>query len=200
MFAKNEELILNLFRKNIFLNATMREISILLKKAYPKIYDSLLNLESKKIIDMKKIGNSKVCSLSLNKESLSILAYLEEQEAFSVNIPNINKILEFNEFLDDIIIVTGSYAKSKQTKKSDIDLILIVKDKAFEKHKLMENLTMTESPEIHVNCFSYKDFLDMLLSKEENLGKEVFKYHLIFRNTERYYLLIKEAIKNGFRG
>ncbi|MCX6748415.1 MAG: hypothetical protein NT076_02320 [Candidatus Pacearchaeota archaeon] len=40
----------------------------------------------------------------------------------------------------------------------------------------------------------------MLLDKEENYGKEIFKNRLIFRNSNRYYYDLKEAIKNGFRG
>ena len=41
---------------------------------------------------------------------------------------------------------------------------------------------------------------EVLLDKEENYGKEIFKNKLLFRNSERYYELIKEAIENGFRG
>ena len=40
----------------------------------------------------------------------------------------------------------------------------------------------------------------MLLDTKENYGKEIFKNRLLFRNSRRYYELIKEAIKNGFRG
>ena len=40
----------------------------------------------------------------------------------------------------------------------------------------------------------------MLLSNSENYGKEIFKNRLLFRNSYRYYEIIKEAINNGFRG
>ena len=98
-----------------------------------------------------------------------------------------------------IILITGSYAKNKQTEKSDIDILIITKAGVFKKQKLLENLTLTFKPVIHPIVVTYKNFIDMLLSKEENLGKEAFKNHLIFRNNERYYLLIKEAIEHGFR-
>ncbi len=197
---KNQIEILNLFRNNIFLSKTIRELSIILKKSYPKIYEAIKELEKQNILKLKKIGNSNICELTLSQESISFLCFLDQQEFLSRKIPNITKILEFKEFLDDIILITGSYAKNKQTEKSDIDMIIIAKTDAFKKQKLLENLTLTFKPVIHPIVITYKDFIYMLLSKEENLGKEAFKSHLILRNCERYYSLIKEAVENGFRG
>lgn len=197
--SKNQILVINLFRKNPFISKTIREISIILKKAYPRVYEALKNLEKNGVIKIKKAGNSNLCELNLSYKSIPILAFLENQEAFSQNMPSINKILEFGEFLDDIIIVTGSYAKNTQKRKSDLDLAVITKDDAFKKQKLLENLTLTFLPKVHPICFSKNDFIQMLLSKEENFGKEVFKNHLIFRNAEGYYNLLKKATENGFR-
>jgi len=196
---KSQIEILNLFRKNIFLSNTIREISLNLKKPYPKVYEAIKELENQNILKLKKIGNSNICELSFSQESTSFLSFLDQQESLSKKIPNIRRILEFKEFLDDIILITGSYAKNKQTEKSDIDILIITKAGVFKKQKLLENLTLTFKPVIHPIVVTYKNFIDMLLSKEENLGKEAFKNHLIFRNSERYYLLIKEAIEHGFR-
>lgn len=191
--------ILNLFRKDIFLSKTIRELSFLVKKGYPNVYNAVVELAKKKILSIKTIGNSKVCSVVLNAEAISVLSFLDEQEALSKNIPNINKILDFKEFLDDIILITGSYAKGKPTEKSDIDLVVITKGNVFNKQKLLENLTALFSPRIHSLTISQKDFVDMLMDKKANFGKEIFKSRLLFRNSSRYYTLIKEAIENGFR-
>ena len=199
VLSKKKIEILSIFRKNIFLEATIREISIILKKAYPKIHQAVKELEKEDILTIKKVGKSSLCKINLSRETISALLFLEEHEATSKKIPNINKILDFNEFIDDIIIVAGSYANGVQTKKSDIDLVIITKENAFKKQKLLENMTLTFSPEIHPIVFTYKDFVDMLLSKEQNFGKEVFNNRIIFRSSERYYYLIKEAIKNGFK-
>jgi len=200
MIKKSQLQIMNLFRKDIFLKKTIREISMLLKKDYPNTYNAIIELEKEGFIKIEKIGKSKVCSIELNQKTISLLSFLDEQESFETKIPNINKILDFKEFNEDIILVTGSYVIKKQTKASDIDLILIVKEKAFEKQKLLENITSLMIPKIHALVFSYKDFLDMLKDKKPNLGKEIFNKHLIFRNAINYYNLIKEAIENGFRG
>ena len=109
-------------------------------------------------------------------------------------------ILAFKEFLDDIVIVTGSYAKGKQNAKSDVDIAIITKEDAFSKQKLIENLTSLFLPKTHPLTMTYKDFISMLLEKKENFGKEVFKNRILFRNSSRYYKLIKEAKENGFRG
>jgi len=199
MIKKSQLEVMNLFRKNIFLKRTIREISILLKKDYPNTYNAIIELEKEEFLKIEKIGKSKLCSVELNQKTISLFSFLDEQESFEANIPNINKILNFKEFDDDIIIITGSYALGKQTKASDIDLILIVKEKSFEKQKLLENLSSLMIPKVHALVFSYKDFVDMLLDKKPNLGKEIFNKRLIFKNTSKYYNLINEAIEHGFR-
>lgn len=191
---------MNLFRKSLFLRKTIREISLLLKKDYPNTYNTIIELEQEGFIKIEKVGKSKVCFVELNQKTISLFSFLDEQEAFGVNIPNINKILDFKEFHEDIMLITGSYVLGKQKKESDIDLVLIVKEKAFEKQKLLENLTSLMIPKIHALVFSQKDFIDMLLDKKPNLGKEIFNKHLIFRNTTKYYILVKEAIEHGLRG
>ena len=198
---KSEYEILNLFRKNIFLSSTIRAISLTLKKPYPNTYNIITELVRKKILKIEKVGQSSVCKLNLVKESISYLSFMDNQEAFSMKIQNIDKILEFKEFFDDIILITGSYAKSIQTKQSDIDLVIIAKDKdeAFKKDKLLSNLTDLMKPEIHQIVITQKDFINMLTEKGASFGKEIFFNRILFRNSERYYELIKEAINNGFR-
>lgn len=198
IIKKSQLSILNLFRKDIFLSKTIRELALTANKDYPTVYNAVKELEG--IVQTKKAGQAKLCSLILSQKSISVLSFLDEQEAISANIPNISKILEEKEFMDDIIIVTGSYAKNKQTKNSDIDLVIITKEKAFEKQKLLESLTSLSLPKIHPIAITQKDFKDMLLAKEPNFGKEIFNNRLLLRNASRYYLLLKEAIENGFRG
>jgi len=200
MIKKSELNIMNLFRKDIFLKKTIREISIILKKDYPNTYNAITELEKEGFLKIEKIGKSKLCSVNLSQKTISLLSFLDEQESFDANIPNIVKILDFKEFEEDILLITGSYVLGKQTKASDIDLVLIVKGKSFEKQKLFENLTSLMIPKFHILVLSYKDFTDMLLDKKPNFGKEIFNKRLIFKNTERYYNLIKGAIEHGFRG
>ena len=200
MMPKNQLRILDLFRRNIFTSKTIRGISITIKKSYPKVYEAVDELEKKKVINVRKVGNAKVCELNLSKDTISIFSFLDEQEAISKNIPHMLKIIEFKDFRDDVILVGGSYAKGKQTSKSDVDVLIITKTDVLQKQRLIENLTKLFLPKVHPVVVSYKDFIDMLLDKNENYGKEIFRNKLLFKNSERYYDFIKEAIENGFRG
>jgi len=195
----NTEL-LELFRNDIFLSKTIRQIALTLKKPYPKVHHAIGELEASNIITTKSVGRSVVCALKWSNDAMSLLSFLDEQEALSRKIPNMDKILGFKEFLDDIILVTGSYAKGRQTRASDMDLVVITRDNPASRQKLLENLTSLMSPPVHPAAISYKDFTGMLVDKEESYGKEIFRNRLIFRNAKRYYELIKEAVGNGFSG
>ncbi|MEK6891099.1 MAG: nucleotidyltransferase domain-containing protein [Nanoarchaeota archaeon] len=169
-------------------------------KDYPNIYNSIKELLKNNILNIEKIGKSSLINIKINPESVSLLSFLDINEALSKKVPNIDKILEIKEINDDIVIIIGSYSKNTQTSKSDIDLVIITKDDAFKKQKLMENLTSLLIPKFHVIVLSNKDFIDMLLDKKPNFGREIFKSRLIFKNAELYYNLIKEGVENGFRG
>lgn len=200
MLGKNQTVILNLFRKDIFYNPTIRNISVKLKKQYSLVYNAVQDLSNKKVLTLKEVGKSKMCLLNLSNEAKLYLSFLDEQESLGKKIPSIKEILEFKDFVDDIVLVTGSYASGKQTAKSDLDLVIITKDGAFNKQKLIANLTGLMTPKVHVFVLTYEDYVKMLTDKEANFGKEIFNNRLIYRNASRYYLLIKEAIENGFRG
>ena len=61
-------------------------------------------------------------------------------------------------------------------------------------------MTSLMLPKFHPLVITQKNFIDMLLDKKQNFGKEIFNNRLLFRNASRYYELIKEAMENGFRG
>jgi len=198
--TKNEMEVLNLYRKNIFLEATILEIMKRLnKKSYQRVYEAVKKLEKSKIFRIDKFGKSSRVKLNLSEETIVYFSYLEEKEALSREIPNIRRIMDMKEFQEDIILITGSYAKGKQAKNSDIDLVVITKEKEVEKQKLLDRTTSLLTPEFHNIVINYEDFLGMLKAKEENFGKEIFKNHKILRNSGRYFHLLKEAIENGFR-
>lgn len=198
---KNELKIFNFYRKNLFEKISIRELTKRLKsKAYQRIYEAVNNLTKKDILFCKKIGNTNLIELKLTKESINILSYLDEQEY--KKIPNVNEILNIKEISDFIILVTGSYAENKQTKKSDLDLVIIVPDKenVVSIQRLVENKTMLLKPEVHLYVLRKKDFIEMLTSKEENYGKTIVKKRIMIKNTPLFYELIKEGVEHGYKG
>ena len=194
ILSKNEIKILNLYRKNIYLKSTIRNIMKETKsKSYQRIHESTKKLIKKNILKEEKIGNSNLITLKLSRQTIINLAYLDEQESFK--IPNYKTIIEIQEIKDFIIVVTGSYAKGTQTKKSDLDLVIITpNNKDIVKiQKKVEHKTMLLIPEIHLYVFTNKDFTEMIQNKEENYGKEILKNKIILKNAQNYYELIKET-------
>ena len=202
MESKNQKEIINLFRKNIFLRASIREISKRLKKkSYQRVYDAVKELEDKKILKLERMGKSDIVSLELNHQSVLHLAYADEKEHIG-KIPNYEKLMNLREVSNYLLIVTGSYAKGTATKKSDLDLVIVVPDnqKAIDIQKLVDNLTLVFYPKVHLYVFNNKDFLEMLLEKKENYGKEIYRNHLILKNAHIYYEILREAQEHGFKG
>ncbi len=203
MIKKNQIEILNLFRKNIFLRASIREIAKKLnKKSYQRVYESVKNLEDRKILNIDKIGSSNIVSLDINNSSVRYLAFLDEQESMGKKIPNYDKIINLKEISNYLLIVAGSYAGGKATGRSDLDFVIVAPDNqnAFEIQKLAENLTLLFYPKVHLYVFNNKDLLEMLLDKKENYGKEIYRNHLILKNAYIYYEILREAQERGFKG
>ena len=199
--TKNALKILKLFRKEIFLKISIREIMKKINsKSYQRVYEAVEDLAKKKVLISEKLGNTNLISLSFYREAILLLGFLDEKEA--TKLPNYSKIIDIREISDFLIMVTGSYAKGNPNKKSDMDLVIIVPDKEniVSVQKLVENQTMLFVPPIHLYVFKKKDFIEMLKSKEENYGKEIVKNRVILKNAQMFYELVKEAIENGYKG
>jgi len=193
--------IVNFFRKNLLASASIREISLSLKKSYSKVHQAIKELEKEGMIKIEQKGQAKFCSFSFTDEAINYASFLEEQEALKRKVPNIIKILNLKELSDDIIIVAGSYADYSEKRQSDVDLVVLTSDKNIvKKQKLIENESITFKPEFHIYVFNYKDFSEMLFDDKDNYGKEVFKKHLILKNSRKFYELTKEAIRHGYKG
>jgi len=199
--TKNQLKILELFRKHLFLKASIREMMNRIKsRSYQRVYEAVQELSKKNILVSDKIGNANLTSLSFSREAILLLSFLDEKQGNKA--PNYSKILDIKEISDYLILVAGSYASGKSSKKSDMDLVVIVpnKEDVVAVQKLIENKTMLFIPLIHLYVFRKKDFIEMLTSKEENYGKEMVKNKIILKNAQMFYELVKEAVENGYKG
>lgn len=175
-----------------------RALSLLdMSKATKIPYSSLHRLynKNKQIFEENKIGKSVVIKLRKNeavKNYLIVASYEETQEFLKTN-----KIL--NEVSNELpkgsycLALFGSYAEGKQTKKSDIDLLIINKNGSkninFSKYEILFKV------EINPIFISFKEFRQMLKDKEENVGKQTLHKHIILHNQELFW---NEVFKNGF--
>ncbi len=199
--SKNELKVLQLFKKNLFLKVSIREIMNKIKsKSYQRVYEAVERLVQKNILNSEKRGNLNLITLKLSRESILNLAYFDEQEGRKM--PNYYKIIEIKEISDYLILITGSYASGKFNKKSDMDLVIIVPDKenVVSIQKKIENLTMLFVPKIHLYIFTKRDFIEMLIDKKENYGKEIVNNKIILKNAQIFYELTRDAVENGYKG
>ena len=203
----NEELkIVNLFRENLFREYTIREImNAVHKNSYSWIFKTVKKLNKLGMINIKKKGNSNICSINLNNYStITYLSLIEQINWKLKKLPqkNILELINSIPLSYFTFIITGSYASGKATKKSDLDIVVLTEDNIDTKKILtiLKNKGELMIPEIHPYVFTKSEFMQMLLSDEENYGKMVFKNNLIIFGAENYYLIIKEAIRNGFKG
>jgi len=176
------------------------------KKSKGYIYKALSRLLDEKIIYTEKVGRSLLYILNLDSlKTRSYLGFLNEYASWhSRHMPYkvIEKIASKINSPHYIFIVTGSYAKKKQTHKSDLDVVIICDDNTSPKSIMAEIAFEAEVsiPIVEPYVFTRKEFVQMLLDKGENYGKEVARYNAIFYGGAIYYTILNEALANGFRG
>ena len=131
MTTITQEKILNLLFSTEDL-LTIRGIAKRLNKPYALVYNNLADLEKKGIISKKSVPPAHIISLNESAPSeIFIDIELRTKREFLKKHPWVEIMLEdmLSKQLFFIALVFGSYAKGKQTPKSDIDILIIVNEK-----------------------------------------------------------------------
>lgn len=201
MLTEKELRIVNLFRKNLFGSFTIRGIAKALKTSYSWTFNAVKKLSKMGILHLEARGHSKIARINIDSVSaIKYLSILDELETYERKIPNINEIFKTVNTSYFTLIIAGSYARRTHTKTSDLDIVVITNDDTKSILNTLKNKGELLIPEVHPYVFTEKEFLEMLLAKEENYAKFIFKERLIFFGAENYYLIINEARKHGFQG
>ncbi len=170
------------------------KISRALKMDYKNVYSIIKRLEKELLIKLESFGQSSRVKLISQVHPLILEAEYHRRKELLID-KNLKVML--NEFKSAIkskcylLLLFGSYAKKKQTKNSDIDLVFIVpdgKEELFEEevHRTARLLPLP----LHYLVFSEKQFLDMINAKEPNVGHEILKNNIILYGIEMYYEMI----------
>jgi len=169
---------------------TIREISQKINSDYKITHIAVQRLIEKDIIFIETIGKSSLCRLN-NNFTFEIYKAEDEKKQDLLKNKNIKQLYkEISARIKTsffIFIVFGSYAKKKQTKSSDIDLILISNEENFE--KTIDNITSILPLKTHILVFTEEEFIRMKNSKERNVVKEAIENNIILYGTENYYKL-----------
>jgi predicted nucleotidyltransferase len=173
------------------------------KKTKPWVFNSLKELARKRLLLSERKGNMDLYSLNLGNPFLvQTLQHLESQR--HLDFPRLDLIMEITAKVpvrNCCLLVFGSYAEGRQNKSSDMDICLLVESHQAEKRikPYLDEAKLNYPVSIDEHYVTFDDFVKMLLREEENLGKQIFRKHIIFLNPGIYYSLIMEAHKHGFR-
>lgn len=201
----NEKIkLIEVWKNHIFSEFTISEImKISKKKTKTWVFNSLKLLTKNKLLISKRKGNLDVYNLNLNNPLLiQMLQYLDAQSMLNFPVLNIiTEILDEIPIKDYCLLVFGSYTEDKQKPDSDLDICLLIEDKQLERKikPYFNEIKLNYAINIDEHYVTFDDFIKMLLVKDENLGKQIFRKHKLFYNSDIYYKLIKEAYRHGFR-
>ncbi len=176
---------------------SIRGIAKRLKKSYTLVYNNLSKLEKKEIIIKNSVPPAQIVSLNeFTPIEILIGIELKRKKEFLKKYPwlqvMLNDVLSSTGNLFFILVVFGSYAKEKQTKNSDIDLLIIVQDK--KNINEVDNAISRAYTRVKkgVNFVDVSDFKEMIKNTNElNIGNEAKKHHIILHGVEMYYKLIR---------
>ncbi|MDO9579365.1 MAG: nucleotidyltransferase domain-containing protein [Bacteroidales bacterium] len=191
------------FIKEPWKDFTLTEIKTATKnKSHHYVYEALEKF-SKTILKKEKRGNTNIYKINENTKELDHFILVETVlKQKNKQIPNkvIQQIENKIKTSFYTLLITGSYAKNKQTKGSDLDIAIIIPDlnkKPFEIALKEGELTI---PEVHGFVFTEEEFYQMLINKEFNFGKECAKNHIIMHGISSYYKILLRGLQNGFKG
>ncbi len=199
--------ILGLFACSPAQALTIHKISKLLKRTYPFVHKKVNRLVEEGILQRKIVGRAHEVLPNLKKEKTRLLfalnaqqqkeKYLEKSAIRHILIEGVTK-LRSNDHIQAMVLF-GSYAKARETKKSDIDLLIIVDAKTREIDEyilsIINTLNMTFGCQINALVIDNLMFKEMLASKEElNVGKEALKSHILLYGFEHFWASVGEGL------
>lgn len=163
-----------------------KTIKILLERSgysYERVYNSLKKLIKMKLITETRVGKTLLYKLDFNAiyNRLAFFHYmLEKQIYFSNKHYIIFKALKEIEEVG-IVILFGSYSKGKETKESDID-IMIVSDKEISLKPLNLKYGLNIKP-----VFIKKSEFPKIKKQNPELWNDIRMNGIIFQGLEWYY-------------
>ncbi|MDO8563990.1 MAG: nucleotidyltransferase domain-containing protein [Nanoarchaeota archaeon] len=205
MLTKKQLILLKSFQSNVFREYSFKDISrITGEKSNNALQIAIKQFIEEDLVSWRKIGNSKLYKMKIENEIcydyLTLISYESLTPEVKSSINALKKEIEKYNFFYSLVIF-GSYAIGKQTRKSDLDIALIIPDKTLEKDmKIAVNMALNNSIiPLHVEIIASNDFFEMLINKQENVGKEIARKHRAIHNINIFYKIVKMANDNGFK-
>ncbi|MGA2387175.1 MAG: nucleotidyltransferase domain-containing protein [Candidatus Bathyarchaeia archaeon] len=179
---------------------TVRQIAEAIKKDYKISHVMTMRLAEKHYIIAEKKPPVTYCKLNLKGNS-SLLAYIEAIRASRFFSKNRDLEILVNDIFSKVrgpfftLMIIGSYAKGTASKKSDLDILLIIPDRQMEREvSLAVGSVEHISPlSIHDTVFTSDEFVDLLNQKTPNIAWEAVDNRIVAYGAEEFFRIL-EAI------
>ena len=172
---------------------SINSISKSLKINYRIAFEDTKKLEADSLVFIKKVGSSNQCRFSnhFNEKTLKIEDEKRAELLKDKNLKVLHKMISEIKNPFFVCLIFGSYARGEQTKQSDVDLCIIT-DNQEVKERVGKTLRILPL-ETHLLGFTTDEFMSMLKTTEQNVGKEIINSYIILKGTESFYELINYA-------
>jgi predicted nucleotidyltransferase len=168
---------------------TIREIAKGIKSDYKITHIAVQRLLKKKVLLSRTVGKSTLCEL--NPFYYGIEIYDAENERKGDLLKNRDILQLYKEVMGKVktsffvSLIFGSYAKGKQTKNSDIDMVFISNENGFEEK--ISNILSLIPLKTHALVFTEEEFIRMKDSRKSNVVREAMENNIILYGIESYY-------------
>mgnify|MGYP001609094142 CR=1 FL=1 len=135
-----------------------------------------------------------------DKEVMETAEAIKSRGINAIIVQNMKQALEEIKKLslqDSCLVLFGSYVLNKQTKSSDVDLLLITKNKTAPAK--IRSLLLNYNIKTDLNVLNFEQYQKALSNRGFNLVNQVLNKHIIFKNPELYWELTLRGLKNGNR-
>jgi len=196
LFTKTQIKTLKLLCSTITKSYSIRAISRAIGQSYPLTYHSAKDLIKKGFIieDEHRL-------LSLNyKSNFQDLAYIESLRAEEFLKKHKDIMLFLDEVLKKIegfftLLIFGSYADGKETKSSDIDILMVIEktEDADKEEKFLNRVADIYLKKHHCIIIGKESVKEMVKERDKlNVINETLNRHIILFGADDYYRMIKE--------
>lgn len=193
--------LIRFFLKNITEKFGIREISRKTNTDYKLIHTNIQKLVKKNVVLKERHANIDLCFLNI-KNDLTYIYFVEMliKDEFLQKYKDFKKffrnILDKTKALHFTLIVFGSFAKGKEHKNSDLDLLIMssTRNVAEEIQRIINSESIFIKRKIQSIALDEKEFVSNLSDKKLNVVVESFKNHIIITGVEPFYKGLKQAL------
>ena len=180
---------------------TVRQIAEAIGKDYKITYTMTMRLAEQNHVIAEKKRPVTYCRLNL-KGSTSLLAYIESIRANRF----FEKHKDVKTLIDDLtsnitlpfftLIMFGSHVKDTASARSDLDMLLIIPERKFEKEveAAVGSVQHVSPLGIHEILLTGGEFIELLKQKKPNVAWEAVDNRIVPYGAEMFFKMLKEAL------